>query len=173
MFSFLRKDIPCWDNYSWLKEWYFAREVFQKNFTEVLQSTLFAHFSWAWEVFPYYFSQIHCSPNSLDHRAYLASSIHLTTSGERWVLPRNLLAGGSWGIGWSRASSRRRTPTDCCRLARQPALTEAGSRLSKSVCWQLISCETTNICSYFACGTLTVSSQVSHVTKYKRTFWHK
>lgn len=127
---------------------------FSKNFAKVLLSTLFAHFPAEWNIFSDYFSQIHCSPNSLDHRAYLASSIHLMTSGERRVRPWNLLAGGSWGTRWSRASSRRRMPTGCCRLARQPALTEAGSRLSKSVCWQLISCETTNTCSHFACGTL-------------------
>lgn len=100
----------------------------------------------------------HCQ----DHRTYLASSIHLTTSADRQDLPRNRLAEGSCGTRWSRASSRRRTPTGCCKLARQPALTEAGSRLSKSGCWQLTSYETTNTWSYLAFGTLTIYLQVNN-----------
>lgn len=80
----------------------------------------------------------------LDDRTYLASCIHLTVSGAWWCFPRTRLAGGSCGASCSRASSNRRMPTGCCRLARQPAPTEAGSRLSKSVCWQLISWKTTS-----------------------------
>lgn len=146
------------------------RLLFLLNFTLLLLSTLLVHFlpSEA-KCFPYCFGQIQCAPKSTRPHTYLASSTHLRTSGGRRAFPRTRLAGSSAGSRRSRASSSRRMPTGCCRLARQPALTAAGSRLSRAACWQLMSCETTHTTSCLACGTWTMFSQgVTYFTKHKR-----
>ena len=78
----------------------------------------------------------------------MASSIHLPTSRGRLGLPRARLAGGSWGASRNSASSSRQMAPGCCRPARPAPLTRAGSRLSRSACWQLISWQDTDTQSF-------------------------
>lgn len=68
---------------------------------------------------------------------YLARWIHLSVSGGSSRLPRARFEGGSSDVPvpWSKLSSSNRMPMGCCRLARQLALTRAGSTPRRALWW--------------------------------------